>query len=556
MLINGVPCLFYSLWNGPITGLNSFPRIRMNMRFLFALALLLSLAGCSAPSQGSSLSASNALVWGSIGDAKTLNPLLSSDSASSDVIGLVFDGLIGVNPKTLEPYPRLAESWNVSEDGLTYTFTLRPGLRFQDGGLFSSADVKFTFDRLLDPATDSPYKDAVQYLERVEAPDASTVVFHLSKPDCSFLLTTGFGVLPRHLLEGRNINTAAFNSHPVGSGPFRFSEWKPDELIRVSAFDGFFSGKPYLDEIIYKVVPDNLVIQEQLITGEIDLAGIEPEQVPRFRQNKNLDVYVYSTNNYTFMGFNLLHPFFRDQRVRKAFSHAIDLEALTESTMLGYGETANGPLSPVSWAFNPDVKPPAFNPDLALGLLREAGFADSDGDGVLDKEGKPFSFELLTNKGNKQREKAAVIIQYYLKKIGVQARVSVLEWPTFLDQVNRKRFDAVILGWSLGLDPDASGIWHSKKAGKYNFVSYANPEVDQVLDEALIVPGCAEEKRKPLYWRFQELIAEDQPYVFLFYGSSTVGVNKRFTADDGILASPLGLLWNIERWKLKPEYAE
>ncbi len=528
----------------------------MNFKILIPIMLLIFTMACISNQLTLPPKHDNVLVWGSIGDAKTLNPLLVSDSASSDIVGLVYDSLIGIDPKTLKPYPRLAESWEISEDGLQYTFHLKQNLKFHDGSPLTSEDVKFTFDKFKDPETDAPNQDSVQYLKSVENPDPYTVIFNLSKPDCSFMLTTGTPIIPKHIYESENINQSKFNSAPIGSGPFTFYEWKADDHITAQAFGNFFSGKPHLDKIIYKIVPDNLVLTEQLSTQEVDVTGIEPDQVKRLSQNPNLNIYSYPTNTYTYLGFNLQNEFFKDKKVRQAIAHAIDKDAIVESVLFGFGETANVPMAKISWAFNPNTKALSFDPVLAKKLLSEAGFTDADNDGILDKNGKPFSFEIKTNKGNKQREKIAVIIQHYLKQIGIDVRVSYLEWPTFIDQIDNKQFDAVILGWSLGLDPDASGIWHSEKAGKFNFISFKNENVNKILDEALIVPKCDLEKRKQLYWQFQEIIAEEQPYIFLYYSTANVGVNKKFTADDSIFANPLGILWNIERWKIKPEYLQ
>ncbi|MFQ6050063.1 MAG: peptide-binding protein [Candidatus Hydrothermarchaeota archaeon] len=496
------------------------------------------------------------LVWGSIGDAKILNEILASDSASVDICGLVYDRLIGIDPKTLEPYPRMAESWNISEDGLTYTFHLKKGIKFHDGHEFTAEDVKFTYDTFKDPNTNAPNQADVANLESVEIIDNYTVAFHLKKPDCAFLIATGYGILPAHLLKGVDINTAEFNTRPIGTGPFKFKEWIPDDHITVVAFDDYYDGRPYLDQIIYKVVPDAIVLQEQLYTGEVDVTTIEPDQVPRFLENPNIDVYVYDTLAYGYIGFNLKNEFFKDIRVREAIAHAIDKKTIVQEVFFGYGEECNVPMAKISWAFNPNVKAPEYNVELAKKLLKEAGFEDIDGDGILEKDGKKFKFTLITNKGNKQREKIAVIVQDQLKDLGIKVEVQYLEWPTFIDKITGKDFDACVLGWGLGIDPDASSIWHSEKAGTFNFISYHNEKVNKILDEAISVPGCDKEERKELYWRFQEEIAKDYPYIFLYYRKAVVGVNKKFDSDTGIFGTPIGILWNVEKWYIKPEYRD
>ncbi|MFQ6120005.1 MAG: peptide-binding protein, partial [Methanosarcinales archaeon] len=401
------------------------------------------------------------LVWGSIGDAKILNPILLSDSASADIVGLVYDSLIDIDPKTLEPYPKMAEFWNISEDGLTYTFYLKKGIKFHDGHEFTAEDVKFTYDTFKNPKTNAPNQADVANLESVEIIDNYTVAFHLNKPDCAFLTSLGYGILPAHLLKGIDINTAEFNTRPIGTGPFKFKEWIPDDHITVVAFKDYYRGRPYLDQIIYKVVPDATVLTEQLYTGEVDVTNIEPDQVQRFLENPKVKVHIYDALNYAYMGYNLKNEFFSKVKVREAIAHAISKKTIVDEVLFGYGEVCNVPMAKISWAYNPNVTTPEYNVSLAKKLLKDAGFDDTDGDGILEKDGKDFKFTLMTNKGNKQREKIAVIIQDQLKDVGIDVEVQYLEWPTFVDKITSKEFDACIVGWNLGIDPDQSSIWHS-----------------------------------------------------------------------------------------------
>ncbi len=491
------------------------------------------------------------LVWGSIGDAKVLNPLLVSDSSSGNIVGLVYDSLIEIDPHTLEPKPKMAERWEISEDGLTYTFYLRKGIKFHDGKELTVRDVKFTFDTFKDPKTNAPNQADAQNIKEVEIVDDYTIRFHLSKADCSFLLVTGMGILPSHLFAGIDVNTAPFNVKPVGSGPFKFQEWVPDDKIIVTAFEEYYRGRPYLDQIIYKIVPDNTVLTEQLFTGEVDVTSIEYDRVARFKAVQHVNVYEYDALAYGYMGYNLKHEFFQDSKVREAISHAVDKKTIVDEVFLGFGTEANVPMASISWAFNPNIKTPAYDVELAKKLLMEAGFKDENRNGIIDRNGRDFSFTLMTNKGNKQREKIAVIIQDRLKKVGIEVKVQYLEWPTFVDKVSSKNFDAIILGWSLGLDPDASSIWHSEKAKDFNFISYHNSRVNEILDTALVVPECRKEDRKAFYWKFQEEVARDNPYLFLYYAKAVVGANKKFDSDTGIFGTPIGILWNVDKWYIK-----
>ena len=521
--------------------------------FVIFVFLLASLTGCTSGSNEDIKEGKygGTLIWGSIGDAKILNPLLVSDSASGDIVGLIYDSLIEINPNTLEPNPKMAKKWSISEDGLTYTFYLNEGIKFHDGEILTSEDVKFTFDTYKNPNTNAPNQADVQNLAAVEIIDDYTVQFNLNKPDCSFLLTAGLGIIPSHLYKDEDINTASINLSPIGSGPFKFKEWFPDDRVVVEAFDDYYRGRPYLDRIIYKVVPDNTVLTEQLFIGEVDVTGIEFDQVERFKATSAVEVYEYDVLSYGYLGYNLKNEFFKELNVRKAISHAIDKEVIVDEVFLGFGEVANVPMPPTSWAYNPNIETPIYNIELAKKILKDTGFEDTDGNGIIDKNGKEFSFTLMTNKGNKQREKIAIIIKDRLNKIGIEVKIQYLEWPTFVDKVSGKNFDAIILGWSLGIDPDSSSIWHSEKAKDFNFISYHNPKVNDILDKGLIVPGCKKEDRKKLYWLFQEEVAKDNPYLFLYYSKAVVGVNNKFDSDTGIEGTPIGLLWNVDRWYFK-----
>ena len=242
----------------------------------------------------------------------------------------------------------------------------------------------------------------------------------------------------------------------------------------------------------------------------------------------------------------MLSPLFQDKRVRQALTYAINKESIIQGVLLGLGVVATGPYKPDSWVYNPHVKRYPYNLEKAKELLKEAGWEDSDGDGILDKDGRPFAFSILTNQGNTQRTNAGVIIQADLKKVGIEVNVRIVEWAAFLKEfINKKNFEAVILGWSVPQDPDQYDVWHSTKTKEteLNFVSYNNPEVDRLLDLGRHTFDL--EKRKEYYYKFQEILAEDQPYTFLYVPDSLQCISSRF---HGIKPAPAGITYNFIKW--------
>ena len=491
----------------------------------------------------------DAFVVGSIGEPSTLIPLLASDSASHEVAGYVFNGLIRYD-KDLKLEGDLAESWEVSPDGLTIIFHLRRGVKWHDGAAFTSRDVLYTYRVTIDPKTPTAYADAFKQVSRAEAPDPYTFRVTYSKPFAPALESWGVSVLPSHLLEGKDITKSTLSRHPIGTGPYVFKEWVAGQKVTLEANPNYYEGRPYIGRYVYRIIPDNATMYMELTAGGVDMMGISPVQyqrqtnTPEFTDKFNK--YRYPASAYTYLGYNLRHPLFSDRRVRQALTCAINKDEIVHGVLLGMGQVAHSPYKPGTWAHNPGVRGFDYNPDRARALLAEAGWLKKNSDGVLVKNGKPFRFTILTNQGNDQRLKTAVIIQNRLKAIGVEVKIRVIEWASFLSQfIDKGKFDAVLLGWTIGQDPDLYDIWHSSKTNpkELNFIGYRNPEVDRLLEEGR---GTFDmEKRKRCYYRFQEILAEDQPYTFLYVPDALPVVSARFR---GIVPAPAGISYNFIKW--------
>lgn len=489
------------------------------------------------------------LVRGDIGDASNLIPILASDSASHNIAGMIYNGLVKYD-KNMNIVGDLAESWDISSNGLVITFHLRKGIKWHDGKPFTSADVLYTYQATIDPKTPTAYAGDFLKVKKVEAPDDYTFRVTYDKPFAPALISWSSAILPRHLLAGKDITQSSLSRHPIGTGPYKFKEWVAGQKIVLVSNPDYFEGQPYIDGRMTRIIPDTATMFLELRAQNIGMMGLTPLQYTRQTENNlfknNFNKYRYLSFAYTFMGYNLKNPLFADKRVRQAISYAINKDEIISGVLLKLGKPASGPYKPSTWAFNDKVKVYNYNPQKALALLNEAGWEKTGSEGLLKKDGQPFIFEIVTNQGNETRQKCAEIIQRQLKEIGITVKIRVLEWSAFVtDFINKRRFDAVILGWTIPLDPDAYDVWHSGKTApeELNFISYNNPEADEMLEKGRST--FDQKERKKYYDRFQEILAEDQPYTFLYVPEALVIINNRFR---GIEPAPIGLEHNFIKW--------
>ena len=335
---------------------------------------------------------------------------------------------------------------------------------------------------MIDPKTPTAYGEDFKQVRRASAPDPFTFVVEYARPFAPALASWGMDVLPKHLLEKYpDISKSPLNKKPVGTGPYRFVEWKTGEKVVFDANPDYFEGKPYIARVITRVIPDQATMFLELKSGGVDMMTLTPPQysrqteTPDFRASFNK--YKYLASAYTYLGFRLSHPFFKDRRVRQAIALAADKKALIDGVLLGLGQEATGPFKPGTWAYNPNVRKYPHDPARAKALLAEAGWKEKNG--TLVKDGQTFEFTVLTNAGNEARAKTAAILQQNLAEVGITMKIRTVEWAAFINQfIDKRDFDAVILGWSLTPDPDQYDIWHSSKTGpkELNFVGFSNPE--------------------------------------------------------------------------------
>jgi peptide/nickel transport system substrate-binding protein len=530
------------------------------IRMLAVLLVLAAVAcGPQAPGKapagtGTAPAFGDIMVEGSIGDASNLIPLLASDSTSHEIAGLIFNGLIKYD-KDVNIVGDLAESWEISPDGLVITFHLRKGVRWHDGNPFTAADVLYTYRVTVDPKTPTAYAGDFLKVKKAETLDDHTFRVTYDKPFAPALMSWSVGILPSHLLAGRDITTSPLGRHPIGTGPYKFKEWVTGQKIVLVSNPDYFEGRPYIDGYILRIIPDTATMFLELRANGIDRMGLTPLQYARQTENnlfrKNYNKYRYLSFAYTYMGYNLKNPLFADKRVRQAIAHAVNRQEIIDGVLLGLGKPATGPYKPGTWAYNSKVRAYPFDPAKARAMLAEAGWRDTNGDGVVEKEGRPFAFEIITNQGNEVRAKCAEIIQQRLAEVGISVKIRVVEWAAFVnDFINKRKFDATILGWTIPMEPDLFDVWHSSKTGEreLNFISYKNAEVDGLIVKAR--ETFDQPLRKRCYDRIQEILAEEQPYLFLYVPDALPIIHARFR---GVEVAPLGIGHNFIRWYVPKE---
>ncbi|MEN8146827.1 MAG: peptide-binding protein [Campylobacterota bacterium] len=471
-----------------------------------------------------------------------INPILATDSASSEISNYIFNGLVKYDKDAQNIIGDLAEKFYF-EDNVTLIFELKSGVKWQDGELFSAKDVLFTYELINSPQVVSPYTSTFRMVKTVEMLDELKVKVTYKEPYFKALELWMSGILPQHLLKDeKNIMSSKFNTHPVGTGPYRLTKLEFSKNIELSAYDEYFEHRSKIDKIIYHVIPDANTRFLMLKTEKIDIGSLEAMQIERQIEPsffENYKVIEEIAHAYTYLGLNLRREKFQDPRVREALSLAVDREELVDILFMGHGQVCTGPFLPGGPSFNSSVKAPSQDLKRARELLKEAGY----------NEENPFSFEIATSNSSSIRPYAAQILQHQLAKVGVEVTLRVMEWQAFLNTVVFPReFDTVLLGWSLSLSPDPYLLWHSDsdKPGAFNFIGYHNTKVDDLIET---MQGTIE--REELARIQQQIFADvvaDNPYLFLFIPNSIQVVDRKIK---NIEPTINGIWHNYIEWEIE-----
>ncbi|AOV08573.1 peptide-binding protein [Sporosarcina ureilytica] len=502
---------------------------------MIMMAMILIIAACSdgevksdaegAKSEGSTTDekSGGSLYLGTTAAPTLFNPYYSTDTSSSTIEGFIFSGLVTVD-HDFNPEGDLAEDWDVTEDGLKWTFYLRENIKWHDGEDFTADDVVFSYNIPLNEDYVGPRGLPFEVIEEINKVDDYTVEIILSEPYAPFItITAQFEVLPEHILGDvpvADLGTQRFNTkEPIGTGPFKFKEWREGEYIELVANEDYYLGAPKLDSIIYKIVPDMNTLMAQVQVGDINLAGISPEYMETAKNLEDKGIVKLESgpsNSWEYIGYNLRNDLFKDKLVRQALTHAIDKEAIVQAILDGSGTVAHGPGSPANWSFNPDVAKFEYNPEEAKKKLKEAGW-EPGADGILEKDGQKFEFVLKTTSANEIRQQIAEVAQQQLSEIGIKTTIELLEWSAYVEETSPPKwnFDAIVAGWSIGSDPDPTWFWHTSEIENgLNYGGYSNPEVDALLSENTKLSDLSE--RKDIIGKADAIVTEDQPSTFLY----------------------------------------
>ena len=435
-----------------------------------------------------------------------------------------------------------------TEHNPVIVFHLRDGVKFHDGEPFDAADVKFTYDAIMNPKNLSPRISDYEPIKSVEILDPLTVRVTYKRLFSPAVGTWSMGVLPEHLLNEQALKKEArergmdpesfampqsrFNRNPVGCGPFTFGEWKSDQYVLLNRFENYWEGPPNYRKFTYRIIPDQLTQEMEFYAGTIDDYTVKPHQVERFKNDPRFQNFSGLSFSYIYIGYNMRRGPFKDSRVRNALGMAIDVDKIIKYVMYSQAERITGPFLKQTDFYNTDISPLPYDPEKAKKLLEEAGYRKGS-DGYFQKDGKRLTFTLIANQGNDIRQAILSIAQDAWKKIGVDVRTDVLEWAVFIqERVNKLDFDALVLGWSMGIDPDLYQIWHSSQTGpgQLNFVGFADQEADKLIVD--IRQEYNHQRQVTMCQRLHEIIAREQPYTFLYASKWTALLDKRIVLQE------------------------
>lgn len=618
----------------------------------------------------------------SISEPVTLNPVTASDAYESSINSYVFDSLLNVD-KNLNIIPELAKSWEISDNHLVYTFHLRDDVKWHDGEKFSAHDVKFTYDKIMDPKSKAMNKRAsYSDVEKVEVLDDYTFRVTYKEPYADALLSWAMVVIPKHIFENlenyddspieyapalyvvvnssyesmnreergvfrdalekawkeacdeagireksgavveildnaergeyegvlrlsgggdggvpssdyaqkfalcldktdkslsgeaKNIISEMgakrlrtrptflnnkFNRAPIGTGPYKFVEWKTRSHILLEKADEHWRDEPQIEKIKFKFILESAMQLNAYKKGAVDAVAMSPEQWVREKDSpsikKKSQLITYPRLSFAYIGWNMdgSNPFFSDKRVRRAMTHALPRKEVIEAILHGYARIVTGPFHPDVWAYNTNLAPFAFAPSEADRLLTEAGWVDEDRDGIREKiingEKVDFVFEILYGEKSETGEALLLRLKEELEKLGVIMDLHSLEWSAFSKRVHSHEFSAALLAWNLGLANDVYDLFHSSQAEMgLNYYSYSNATVDRLMEKARI--EFDKNQRTKMSFEIHKYIHEDQPYTFLWSSEALIAIHKRFQNVESSAVGVTGYYPGLRAWTI------
>ena len=499
------------------------------------------------------------VVIGVSGDVSSFNIYTATNAFSQEVDDLLFLKLADEQddfkegPPTFRP--SLAKSWEPSPDGTRLTFHLDRRARWSDGRPVTGDDVLFSQRAASSPEVSWVGRDVKEFVADVLAPDDRTVVYRFTRVYPYELMDAVEGnVLPAHAY--RDVPLAewpkrSFTSAPVVDGPFLLKKYERGSLIELARNPRYMRAPlPNLDSIVFRIIPDETSLVNELLSGGVDvMENVPAVAVRRIEADPRLRLVRVPDLSYHFICWNTARPPFADARVRRALTMAIDRDAIIEALLPGTGRPCTGPVLSFLWAHDPSLRPLPYDPDAARALLKESGWEDRDGDGLLDRDGRPFRFDLETNQGSRLRADVAQMVAEQLRRIGIEATPRVYEFGAFIDRHEKHDFDAFVGSWRESTKVDLKSAFHSaSREGGYDYGMYANVELDAVIDRARAT--ATTEAARVLWFKAQAIIASDQPYTFLFERDRMNAAPRRL---GGLRMGPRTAYAGLEHWYWEPE---
>ncbi len=529
------------------------------MAWLGTVLAVVGLAACGGGDGGGGGSGEGGtVIVGTATDFSGFNPITNSSIDTDQLLKYaLFTPLIQYSAD-LEPQPYLAESWEMHGD-TAVTFTLRPDVLWHDGEPVTSEDVKFTFDMAKTPETGSLIGSAyLGSVESAEVEDPRTITFRFTVPHAQAIEDFWWAPVPKHLLEGvpaAEMANAPFNREPVGSGPFRFVEWRANDrlvLERNARFPASLGGPPAAERVVFRVVPEPATLLTELVTGGIHIdLPLQPDQIERIESSESLELHAFSGTKLFYLGWNNERPPFDDARVRRAMTHAVNRQEIIDAQLKGYGSVATSTVPP--WhPYHPDgIEPLSYDPERARQLLEQAGWTDADGDGVREKDGRRLAFTLLA--GQQPMNRAILqVVQSQLREVGADVELQALEFQTMLAQHKNRDFDAVLSNWVLDNFQMASApqsLFHSSQADveqSANRSGVRSETLDRLIEQGAAATDA--EGARQVWRQFTQALQQEQPFTFMFWADEIAASSHEVS---GVSMDQRGEFSSIADWSVR-----
>lgn len=479
-----------------------------------------------------------------------LNPLVFNSASAGLVFAELHDGLTEMDDD-LNYVARIAHSWRVADDNLSIIYFLKRWT-WSDGWPLTAYDVERSFELLTDPVVASPKRGRLREVSSATALDSFTIRYTFARPQAEPLARTWHHILPLHIVGGLAPEAVAswpLNSQPISSGQFVLESWERSRRLTLVRNRRYPGPAALLDRVVFRILPEADTRLVALEAGEVDLvSGLDPDAAGRLARGDKVTIASVGGRRFYYLSWNVRRPMFTDAETRRALSIALDRELMLATLLKGYGLTAESPIPPVLWNHNGRLPTTPYDPAQARALLAEAGWRDTDGDGILERDGEPFAFEIIAKQGDPVRENGGVILRANLAAVGVKVNLRVMDHAAGLAQVRAGRFDAYFGLLNANLFGNPAGYVASDAADQFNFGHYANAEVDSLLE--LATGLMRREDSLPVWLRLQEVLQADPPAAYLLYPSNLVGVSKRLQNVKPHLLSPIN---NLVEWWIAPQ---